>query len=64
MSNIILVDDEVLARDRLRRMLEGEKDYEVIAEAANGDQAIRLGAAISAGYSARGHSHAGGYGWT
>ena len=42
MSNIILVDDEVLARDRLRRMLEGEKDYEVIAEAANGDQAISL----------------------
>lgn len=42
MSRVILVDDEQLARDRLRRMLDGERGFEVVAEAASGDQAISL----------------------
>ena len=42
MLTIMLVDDEALARDRLRRMLESEPAYQVIAEAENGEQAIAL----------------------
>ncbi len=38
--SIILVDDEKLARDRLRRMLEKVPEYEVVAEASNGKEAI------------------------
>ena len=37
---ILLVDDETLARDRLRRMLEGDEVHEVVGEAANGQQAV------------------------
>ncbi|MEM9620964.1 MAG: LytTR family DNA-binding domain-containing protein [Pseudomonadota bacterium] len=36
---ILLVDDETLARDRLRRILE-DADYEVVGEAANGADAV------------------------
>jgi len=37
---LLLVDDETLARDRLRRMLEDHESYEVVGEAANGAQAV------------------------
>ena len=37
---ILVVDDETLARDRLRRMLESEGEHEVVGEAANGSQAV------------------------
>jgi len=40
MSRVLLIDDEQLARDRLRRMLEANQDYKVVAEAANGIEAI------------------------
>jgi len=39
---ILLVDDETLARDRLRRMLEATDEHEVVGEAANGLQAVTL----------------------
>lgn len=39
---ILLVDDETLARDRLRRMLETTDEHEVVGEAANGLQAVAL----------------------
>ena len=39
---ILLVDDENLARDRLRRMLEKDTVHEVVGEAANGHQAVQL----------------------
>jgi two-component system response regulator AlgR len=39
---ILLVDDETLARDRLRRMLETDGTHEVAGEAANGSQAVLL----------------------
>ncbi len=42
MVSLIIVDDEKLARDRLRRMLETSTDYQVLAEAANGREAIEL----------------------
>ena len=39
---ILIVDDETLARDRLRRMLEADAAHEVVGEAANGAQAVQL----------------------
>ncbi|MFT7654645.1 MAG: two-component system response regulator AlgR, partial [Candidatus Azotimanducaceae bacterium] len=39
---ILLVDDETLARDRLRRLLSDHVEHEVVGEAANGMQAIEL----------------------
>lgn len=38
----LLVDDEPLARERLRQMLEPESDVEVVAEAAHGTEALTL----------------------
>lgn len=40
MLRVMLVDDELLARERLRRMLASETEYEIVAEAANGEQAV------------------------
>ena len=39
---ILLVDDETLARDRLRRLLADDPAHEIVGEAANGMQAISL----------------------
>ncbi|HEY9002758.1 MAG TPA: response regulator [Mucilaginibacter sp.] len=39
---VILIDDERLARGELRRMLDVYPDFEIIAEAANADEAIQL----------------------
>ena len=38
--DIVVVDDEPLARDRLKRMLSTEADYRVVAEASTADEAI------------------------
>jgi len=43
---ILIVDDESLARDRLRRMLQHEQDHEVLGEATNGMEAVRLSAEL------------------
>ena len=40
MLRVMVVDDEPLARGRLKRMLEPETAYQVVAEAGNGEQAI------------------------
>jgi len=40
--NILIVDDEKPARDRLRRLIGGLGDYEVVAEARNGNEAVEL----------------------
>lgn len=37
---LLIVDDEPPARDRLRRLLEELDDYEVVAEAGNGEEAL------------------------
>jgi two-component system LytT family response regulator len=42
MMRALVVDDEVLARQRIRQLLAGEADVEVIGEAANGMEAVRL----------------------
>lgn len=44
---ILLVDDESLARDRLRRMLNDQDDHEVVGEAANGTEAVKVCAEMS-----------------
>jgi len=41
---ILIVDDEKPARDRLRQLIEDFDEHEVVAEAANGEEAIRLAA--------------------
>jgi len=38
----VIVDDEAVARRRIRRLLAGEKDIEVIGECSNGLQAVSL----------------------
>jgi two-component system response regulator AlgR len=38
--DIIIVDDEPLARDRLRRMLRDESDYRVVAQAATAEETL------------------------
>ncbi|MCW8844563.1 MAG: LytTR family DNA-binding domain-containing protein [Gammaproteobacteria bacterium] len=44
---ILIVDDEAPARVRLRRMLEDAGEHEVVAEAGNGEQALRLNHELS-----------------
>jgi len=39
---VLIADDEPLALDKLRRLVANEADLEVVAEAANGSEALRL----------------------
>ena len=41
---IMIVDDEQLARDRLSRMIDGFDNHEVVGEAANGIEAVKVAA--------------------
>ncbi|HKK50196.1 MAG TPA: response regulator transcription factor [Myxococcota bacterium] len=43
---ILLVDDHDLMRDGLRAILEKERDYEIVGEAAGGREAVRLVAEV------------------
>lgn len=40
MLGVLIVDDEPLARDRIRRMVSALGEYKVVGEAANGEQAL------------------------
>src|SRR5690348_6277262 len=42
MMRVLVVDDEELLREGLRMMLQAEADIEVVGEASNGADAIRL----------------------
>ena len=42
MISVILVDDHVIIRDGLRGLLESESDIEVVGEADNGRQAVKI----------------------
>ncbi len=42
---VLIVDDEKPARDRLRQLIADFGNYEVVAEAANGEQALSMAAA-------------------
>ena len=39
---ILIVDDETLARDRLRRMLESDRRHEIIGDVGTGLEALRI----------------------
>ncbi len=41
-ARLIIVDDSALVRDGMRAMLAREPDLEVVAEAANGEEALRI----------------------
>jgi two-component system LytT family response regulator len=38
---VLIVDDEPLARERVKRFLKDERDFELLGECGNGDDAIR-----------------------
>jgi two-component system LytT family response regulator len=40
--SVLIVDDEPLARDRVRELLNGADDIEIIGEAANGEEALTM----------------------
>ena len=40
--SVLLVDDHSLVRRGFRRILEDEKDIEVVAEASDGQEAVKL----------------------
>jgi DNA-binding NarL/FixJ family response regulator len=42
MTRLVLVEDEQLVREGLRRLLEFGSDFEVVAEASDGEEALRL----------------------
>lgn len=42
MIRLLVVDDHQLVRSGLRRILEAESDFEVVAEAVSGEEALRL----------------------
>jgi len=44
---VLIVDDEEPARAKLRRMLAAHPDVEVVGEASNGDDALRLAGELS-----------------
>jgi len=43
---VLLVDDHAVVREGIRRLLEDSHDIEIVAEASDGDQAIRLARAL------------------
>lgn len=43
---VLIVDDEQLARDRLARIINGFDDYEVVGEAANGIEAVKIASSV------------------
>jgi two-component system response regulator AlgR len=45
--NVLIVDDEAPARDRLRQLLEDFPQHTVVGEAANGHEALQLAATLA-----------------
>lgn len=41
MTRILIVDDEPLAREQLKRLLEAEEEFQVAGEASNGEEALQ-----------------------
>jgi len=45
-TRILIADDHAVLREGMRNLLEREKDFEVVGEAADGEEAVRLGAEL------------------
>jgi NarL family two-component system response regulator LiaR len=45
-TRVLIVDDHAIVREGLRTLLSEESDVEVVGEAANGDEAVALAAAL------------------
>ncbi|MBA2350678.1 MAG: PAS domain-containing protein [Burkholderiales bacterium] len=45
-ARVLLVDDHAMVRDGLRGILEGESDFQVVGEAANGIRAVEMAAEL------------------
>ena len=43
---ILLAEDHIVVRESIRRFLDGESDLEVVGEAGNGEEAVRLAAQL------------------
>ena len=43
---VLLAEDHIITRQGIRRVLEDEKDLEVIGEAGDGEEAVQLGASL------------------
>jgi NarL family two-component system response regulator LiaR len=41
-STVLIADDHPLVREALHRSLEGEEDMQVVAEAGDGEEAVKL----------------------
>ena len=46
MIRVLLADDQALVRGGFRVILESQEDIDVVGEAADGNEAIRLAAAL------------------
>ncbi len=42
MARILIVDDQAIVRREVRHILEGQNDWEVVGEAANGREAVNM----------------------
>jgi NarL family two-component system response regulator LiaR len=42
-TRILIADDHAMLREGMRNLLEKEKDFELVGEAADGEEAVRLG---------------------
>ena len=58
----LVVDDEPLARDMIREMLEDDSEVEIVGECANGREAVEAIKSLNAGSRLSGYSDAGA-GW-
>ncbi len=45
-TRILIADDHAVLREGMRNLLEREKDFEVVAEARNGEEAVTLGSEL------------------
>jgi len=43
---ILIADDHAVLREGMRNLLEQEKDFEVVGEASDGEEAVKLGSAL------------------
>ena len=59
MIRVLLADDQALVRAGFRALLDVHPDIEVVAEAADGAEAVRSGRGAAPRYRPDGHPHAG-----